>query len=161
MNKKITDFIKNKHNVTIVIILIIGVLFMLLPGNLKKQTDKTTFSAEEPNYSEELKNILSKIKGVGAVEVMITYSATSEKRLAYETKSDKTDKGESGYEENTDNQAVMANGEPFILSQSYPAVKGVVVIAKGASDAKVKADILEAVTTAFNIAPHKVCILEK
>ena len=92
---------------------------------------------------------------------MITYSNTSEKQLAYETKSDKTDRGDSGYEINTDKQAVLSDGEPVILSKSYPTVKGVVVIAEGAGNSKVKADILEAVTTAFNIASHKVCILEK
>jgi len=161
LNKKISNFIKNRHNITIIIILIIGTLLMLLPGAFEKKPEKTTLLAEEPNYTEELKKILSEIKGAGDVEVMITYLQTSEKRLAYETKSDKYDRGDSGYEENTDRQAVLSSGEPVVLSQSYPKVKGVVVIAKGASDAKVKADILEAVTTAFDIASHKVCVLEK
>lgn len=161
MNKKIAIFFKNKNNIIIVIILIIGTLFMLFPGTEKKQTEKTTVSEEELSYSEDLKKILSKIKGVGDVEVMITYSLTSEKRLAYETKSDKSDRGDSGYEESTDKQAVMSGGEPVILSKSYPKVKGVVVIAEGAESSKVKSDILEAVITAFDIPSHKVCILEK
>ena len=78
-----------------------------------------------------------------------------------EIKSDKTDRGNSGYEENTNKQAVLSGGEPVILSKSYPKVKGVVVIAEGAGNTNVKANILDAVTTAFNIASHKVCILEK
>lgn len=134
---------------------------MLLPSTEKKQPEIPAFSDTEPNYNEELKKILSKIKGVGDVEVMITYSATSEKQLAYEIKSDKADRGNSGYEENTNKQAVLSDGEPVILSKSYPKVKGVVVIAEGAENTYVKANILDAVTTAFNIASHKVCILEK
>lgn len=161
MNKKYVNFFKNKNNIIIVIILIIGTLFMLLPSTEKKQPETPAFSDAEPNYNQELKKILSKIKGVGDVEVMITYSATSEKQLAYEIKSDKTDRGNSGYEENTNKQAVLSDGEPVILSKSYPKVKGVVVIAEGAGNTNVKANILDAVTTAFNIASHKVCILEK
>lgn len=161
MNKKYVNFLKNKNNIIIVIILIIGTLFMLLPSTEKKQPEIPAFSDTEPNYNEELKKILSKIKGVGDVEVMITYSATSEKQLAYEIKSDKADRGNSGYEENTNKQAVLSDGEPVILSKSYPKVKGVVVIAEGAENTYVKANILDAVTTAFNIASHKVCILEK
>ena len=134
---------------------------MLLPSTEKKQPETPVFSDSDPDYNEELKKILSKIKGVGDVEVMITYSETSEKQLAYEIKSDKADRGNSGYEENTDKQAVLSDGEPVILSKSYPKVKGVVVIAEGAGNTNVKANILDAVTTAFNIASHKVCILEK
>lgn len=161
MNKKIMDFLKNKNNIIILIILIIGTLFMLLPATDKKQPEKTLGAEDEIDYGEELREILSKIKGVGDVEVMITYSQTSEKRLAYETQSGRSERGDSGYEENTDKQAIISDGAPVILSQTYPKVKGVVVIAEGAANSRVRADILEAVTTAFDIASHKVCILEK
>lgn len=161
MIKKILDFIKNKNNRIILIILIIGTLFMLFPSAPKKQPEKTQPSQEETDDSERLTQILSHIKGAGKVEVMVTYAQTSEKRLAYETKSGKSDRGSAGYEENTDKQAVMSDGEPVVLSKTYPRVKGVVVIAEGAADAKVKTDIQDAVVTAFGIARHKVCVLEK
>lgn len=160
MNKKFMDFLKNKNNRIILIILIIGTLFMLVPGREKKQPEPAA-AEEKLDESERLCEMLSMIKGAGDVEVMVTYSGTEEKRLAYETKSGKTDRGDSGYEENLDKQAIMADGEPVILSKSYPKVKGVVVIAEGAGDSKVKAAITEAVMTALDIAPHKVCILEK
>ena len=160
MNKKITNFFKNRNNIIILTILIIGTLFMLIPSPDRKKTKDLPVTEEEHDYSQELKFILSKIKGVGDVEVMITYKASSEKKLAYETRSDKSDRGDSGYDESSEKEAIMSDGEPVILSRSYPTVKGVVVIAEGASDSRVKADILEAVITAFDIAPHKVCILE-
>ena len=160
LNKKLPEFIKNKNNIIILIILIIGTLFMIIPGN-PKQMPQENERIETYNDEERLKEILSLISGAGDVEVMVTYSGTEEKRLAYETKSGKNDRGDSGYEENLDKQAVMADGEPFILSKTYPKVKGVVVIAEGAKDSNVRAAILEAVITAFDIAPHKVCILEK
>lgn len=161
MNKKITNFLKNRNNIIIITILIIGTLFMLIPATDNKEAEKKPFTEEEHNSEEELKFILSKIKGVGDVEVMITYKASSEKRLAYETRTNKSDRGDSGYDESAEKQAVMSEGEPVVLSRSYPTVKGVVVIAEGAANSKVRSDILEAVVTAFDIASHKVCILEK
>ncbi len=158
--KKLSDFTKNKNNIIILIILIIGTMFMLIPSEKKKEVQEAPIS-DGYNDEEKLKKILSLISGAGDVEVMVTYSGTEEKRLSYETKSGKYDRGDSGYEENLDKQVVMASGEPFISSKIYPKVKGVVVIAEGAENSSVRAAILEAVTTAFSIAPHKVCILEK
>lgn len=160
LNKKLSEFAKNKNNIIILIILIIGTLFMIIPGKDKDEPEEKTIT-QTYNYEEKLEEILSLINGAGDVEVMITYSGSEEKRLAYETKSGKNDRGDSGYEENIDKQAVMADGEPFVLSKTYPKVKGVVVIAEGARDSNVRAAILEAVITAFDIASHKVCILEK
>lgn len=92
---------------------------------------------------------------------MVTYAKTFEQNPAYEIKSDISNRGETGYEENSERQLVTVDGEPVILSQTYPKVKGVVVTAEGAANPKVKADILDAVGTAFGIASHKICILEK
>ena len=55
----------------------------------------------------------------------------------------------------------MSDGSPVILAKTYPKVKGVVVITKGCDNPETKAAILDAVTTAFDIAPHKVCILNQ
>lgn len=161
MNKKIDVFLKNKNNRIILIIFIIGAVFMLFPTGSKK-TEKVPSSTEESvDYEQRLAEILSEIKGVGRVEVMVTYSESTENNPAYDVKTDKSDRGTDGYDESVERQPVMADGEPVILSKTYPKVKGVVVIAEGAGDLRVAADITDAVTTVFAIAPHKVCILER
>lgn len=156
MNKKLMEFFKKKNNIIIIIILIIGTLLMLLPSPKKKTED-----IEQYNDDERLRMILSEIDGVRDVSVMVTFSGTVESNLAYEIQSNTFDRGAEGLEETVDKKVIMDDDGPFIQSKSYPKVKGVVVIAKGAENAKVKADILEAVMTAYDIAPHKVCILSK
>ncbi len=160
MSKKFIDFFKNKNNRMIIIILIIGTLFMILPGKKESEPQKVK-SEQKADESQALKELLAKIRGVGKVEVMITYSETEEKRLAYEEKSGRTDRGDSGYEENIAREAIMADGEPVILSKVYPKVKGVVVIAEGAGNPQVCSAISQAVMTALDVAPHRVCILER
>ena len=54
----------------------------------------------------------------------------------------------------------MSDGEPFVVKEIYPEIKGVVVVSDGADDIIVKQNILEAVTTALAIAPHKVCVVK-
>ncbi len=156
MNKKLMEFFKKKNNIIITIILIIGTLLMLLPSPKKKAED-----IEQYNDDERLRMILSEIDGVRDVSVMVTFSGTVESNLAYEIQSNTFDRGSEGLEETVDKKVIMDDDGPFIQSKSYPKVKGVVVIAKGAENAKVKADILDAVMTAYDIAPHKVCILSK
>lgn len=154
---KIFSKIKNRNY--IYIILIIGAAFMLLfPGTEKK----SAVEQEEVKISEEtrLEKILSEMEGVGEVSVMITYYASSEKALAYETKiSRKSDTTGISDAESSDEKAVMSDGEPVVLREVYPEVKGVVVIAEGAANVKVKKAICEAVSTALGIAMHKICVL--
>ncbi len=158
MDKRIGEIFKNKNNTVIIIILIIGIVLLMFPA---KSAEKTVPQESTTNDEERLSQILSSIKGVRDAEVMITYSSSEEKRLAYKTRTEKSDRGEAGYEEGVDREAIMANGEPVILSKLYPKVKGVVVIAEGVGMAGTRAEVLEAVTTAFDISPNKVCILEK
>lgn len=158
MDKRIVEIFKNKNNAVIIIILIIGIVLLMLPTKGEVQPEPTESIT---NDEERLGRIISSIKGVSNADVMITYSTSEEKRIAYETKTEKSDRGEAGYEEGLDKEAIMANGEPVILSKIYPKVKGVVVIAEGVGSVGARSEILEAVTTAFDISPNKVCILEK
>lgn len=158
--KKISEFIKNKNNRILIIILIIGIIIMLIPSKKKAEVPAEKEKIEEYDDSERLAEIISQIDGVGRVKVMVTYSKTAENILAFDTKSEKTSGKDSGSDESIDKQAIMSDGTPVILAKTYPKVKGVVVIAKGCDNPKTKSAISEAVTTAFDIAPHKVCILD-
>lgn len=119
---------------------------------------------KERVISEEkrLEEILTHIEGAGDVSVMVTYYASNEKILAYEKKTDKKGETSNGYGgESSDEKAVMADGEPVVLSEVYPSVRGVVVIAEGAGRPTVNQAITEAVSTALGIAVHKICVLPK
>ena len=163
--KKIYKKLKSSHNSYIIIIILVGVLFMLFPTNDKEKKAVNSSNQIQINYEEELENILSKVSGVGDVDVMLTYSSSFEKSIAYEKNSTKNEKkdGDNTIINEIDSQTnvVLSSGEPFVLKEIYPEIKGVIVVADGADSIFVKQNIIDAVTTALNIAPHKVCVVKK
>ena len=155
-------FSKIRNTNYIYVILIIGAAVMLLSPGIGKRTPKPVASEKIISEEARLEDILSKTEGVGEVSVMITYYASSEKALAYETKTNRrSDSSGVPDAESSDEKAVMSDGEPVILREIYPDVKGVVVIADGAKDPTVKQAVCEAVSTSLGIAMHKICVLPK
>ena len=153
MNKEeAIKFFKNKNNVLIAVILIIGVVLMLssLPTP-KKQT-----SVPPPSDEESLCRILSEIDGVGEVNVMITYYGSAKKDIAYETKTNSSD----GEKTNEDKKAVISDGAPMVVKEVYPKVKGVVITAQGANNAAVNRKLMEAATAALDVPEYRVCICQ-
>ena len=86
---------------------------------------------------------------------MITYYSSSEKNIAYETKVSSREK-----EESEDKKAVMTDGEPMVVKEVYPKVRGVIVTATGAEI--VQSEVLfRAVTASLDVPAHRICIFKK
>lgn len=94
-----------------------------------EETGTTGATAEEQRLSQ----ILSQIKGVGKVEVMITY------------------------EEKEAEQTMFSGSQ----SSQAQGVKGVIVAAEGAGNPVIKSDIISAITSAFGIPAGNVMVFEK
>lgn len=152
---------KKKNNLLICVILIIGVVLMVA-GVPKK--DKTAVESvgtlKVEDEERRLADILSQIEGVGNVSVMITYYSSTEKSIAYETKNN-TAQAEDKSEKSEDKKAIMTGGEPMVVKEVYPKVKGVIVTAKGAGNSAVRKSVSDAVAAALDVPAHKICIFEK
>ncbi len=150
MNKEeALKFLKNKNNLMIIGVIILGILFMTaFTDTGKKEEDQKNVDVQE----QRLEKILSDIEGAGEVGVMITYEDTGEKDIAYEKR-----KNDTSYDE----KAVMADGAPLVIKETGPAVKGVIVTADGANDIKVKKALTEAVSAVLGVEPHKICIYKR
>lgn len=167
MGETVEKLLKNMHifgNRYIYIVLLVGVAFMLFAGG-RPSGKKVEQPAEEPfSEAQQLEETIADIEGVGAVRVMVTYYSGVENDLAFETKKSSNQKDVAGTvleEEQLDTKAVLSDGAPVVVKKLYPKVKGVVVVAEGAGDVKVKKSIQDAVVTALDVAVHKVCVLEK
>lgn len=155
MNKEALEkLLKNKNNQIICIILIIGIVFMLISGGGAKK-DKAVKETVRTDDETRLSEILSRIDGAGKVSVMITYYSTAEKDIAYETRKSASSLAGDGSE---DKKAVMTDGEPMVLKEVYPKVKGVIVTAEGGGSAAVRQAISGAVTAVLDVPAHRVCI---
>ncbi len=122
----------------------------------------------EQRQKEELKNILSKIEGVGNVDVMIYFESGEEQvpavdvnRSVSTTEENDNSGGKRQITQNNDgSKVVIANtgnsNEPLILKRYKPKVTGVIIVAEGAEDGKIQYEMTKAVANFYNIPDNKV-----
>lgn len=123
-------------------------------------------SSEEYSSSEEytqslenkLKNVISKISGVGEANVIITLESGFTYEYATDTETKTITSG--GTETTLTTQTViLVNGQPVVVKQIYPVVKGVVIVAKGAENFAVKMKIISACETVLKTPSEKITVL--
>ncbi|MDF2512705.1 MAG: hypothetical protein K0S04_2571 [Herbinix sp.] len=141
------------------------------------QKDSNTTSYDSNTYITEmenkLENVLSKVSGIGDVEVMITLKASPE-QVALKDKPSTQESvnevdGEGGSRTNNnitrEDSTVLVtnengNSQPYIIQELEPEVEGVLVIAGGGDNAKIKLDVIEAAQVLFDIPAHKVKVMK-
>lgn len=126
------------------------------------------------NYvNQNLKNILEQIEGVSNVSVMVSFSSTEKSIYQNDVKTQDNQTVESDQkggtrrinQRNQETQVVMIdkNGtkEPVVIGKEQPAVKGCIVVAAGASQPAIRAEIMDAVSTVLAIPDYQVKVLQK
>lgn len=131
---------------------------------------------QETDYIRQLESrleeILSAVKDIGRVKVMITANRTVQKNVLQDekkewdqmTEMDSAGGSRTSVSEKKEGTTVFYDiaGEniPYILSETYPEVIGVVVIAQGSGVGRVDMDILNAVQVLFDVPAHKIRIMK-
>ncbi|MDI3256607.1 MAG: stage III sporulation protein AG [Kyrpidia sp.] len=125
--------------------------------------------AYEHAYEEQLTHLLSRLQGVQNVRVMVNVDSTEEVVYARNDQDQRqtineTDKqGGTRVTTNlTSNDQVVLTGqgsEPLVVKRLRPQVRGVMVVAKGAEDARIQAEIVQAVQAALGVPPHRIAVL--
>lgn len=135
-------------------------------------TNQTAQSSSLSDYEKRLKEVLSKVEGVGRVEVMITEKESKElvvlkdKPYTQETLNETDQSGGTRISSSTKSEedTVLSGGtgstaEPFITKEIAAQVEGVLVIAEGGANGDVAADITAAVQALFGVPAHKIKVL--
>lgn len=123
--------------------------------NYKKLASEEVVNEEE-SLETKLENILSNINGVGNVKVLLTYNETEELVPVYnETdKKSTTNETDSGggtrtiEELDNSKEVIYQNNEVVIQKKVSPKIEGAIITAKGANNATVKTNIIQAVEAA-------------
>lgn len=153
------------------------IVIAIMPDGKKEEnvsTDsevKTSASeTENKDLEDKLTEILSKINGAGDLDVMITFQSSEEIVPAYNsntttetTKEQDSSGGERTTTSSTQNKTMITSNsnDPVILKTSEAEIKGVIVVASGANDPKVKELLYDAVKTSLQISGHQVEIYAK
>lgn len=127
---------------------------------------------QEQNLSQKLESILSKIQGVGDVNVFINYSESSEVVAMYNenSKSSTTEETDASggvrKVQETDSQKDIIYQEnegvktPMTKKVVEPKIEGAIITAKGANNIDIKTNIIQAVEAVTGLATHKIQVFE-
>ena len=139
------------------LILVLGIGFMLMPvsGETKEET-VVVESRSTLDIASSLEEILSKIEGVGKVNVMLT-PATGEITI-YQTD---TDHAGDSYREDTVLVTDSARGQNGLVRQILPATyQGAIIVCQGGDRASVKLAIVEAVSSVTGLTSNHITVLK-
>lgn len=136
------------------------------------ENNNVNFQASNTDLETRLENILSKIEGVGKVEVLINYSETEQVVAMYnenkkETATEEQDEagGTRVIKENDVQKDVIyqeKDGEKIPITQKtiMPKIEGTIITAEGAGSTEVQEKIINAVEAATGLASHKIQVFE-
>lgn len=163
--KEIFQKFKSIKNFEIIVALIIIAVTLLIYFNVNDKKvenvkeDSTTSLTDD--LEERLANILKEIDGVGEVSVMITFDSTVEQVTASNNNAQSTTTQNGVNSTTTSTQTaspIISNQNVIVLQEKMPEILGVIVVAEGAKDMKVKLNILSAVSTALDINQNSIQI---
>ncbi|MDF2922002.1 MAG: spoIIIAG [Paenibacillaceae bacterium] len=135
--------------------------------------EQASFRDYEQAYEARLREILTKIVGVGEVEVMVTIDSTEELQVEKNVKDSQqvtNEKGNNGetrhitdMSRTTDAVLMNQSGDqtPLIVKTTKPKIRGVVVVAKGAENATVKLLISDAVERGLEVPAHRISVIPR
>ena len=161
IQSKISTFIQKYKYV--VIILLIGILLMLFPGNIfhsEKEVQNTEKPKQTQSVQMQLENILSYIQGAGEVKVML--KELSGEETVYQTNED-VSISENSTDRKTDVITVTdqnRNEQGLIKQVNPPQYLGAVIICQGGDDPKVRLAITDAVSKITGLGADKIAVLK-
>lgn len=169
-------FINNLFIILLISIMILIASNVFLDSNKENEEYVIDEQPKEYNYNTEndysdylekkLVNILSKLNGVGKVNVMITLEDSVEKVTAANSTTTTEKSVENDSEGGTREvvredlivQVVTKGNDDslMIVKEVQPTVQGVIVVADGANDPEVRETLYDAVKTVLGVKANKV-----
>lgn len=137
--------------VCVIALLIFTEQFDFFGGDTENVDNGTAvdFETYVSNLENKLVQTISNIDGVGKTTVAITFADSVKKIYAYETVAETS----GGTEER---ELVLYKGEPIVLKEEMPEILGVVVVAKGATNAAVRLNIVRTVQVLLGVSYDKI-----
>jgi stage III sporulation protein AG len=138
-------------------VVLAGLALMLLPGKEEKPTATAVpESRQEVSMEESLESILSKMQGVGRVEVLLTQSQGSRTIFV---------RDESTSSDSMKTDAVIltdaSRAQKGLVSQVIPPVYlGAIVVCQGGASPEVRLAVVEAVCDATGLSADKISVLK-
>ena len=147
----------------VIIIMIIGILFLLLPSGNNTSSEKAVISEHADNIlsvEDQLSQVLSYVKGAGKVQVMLSI-ASGEETLYQTNENHSLDADRQS--NNIDTVTITDSGrnQSGLVRQVNPAVySGAIIVCQGADDPAVRLSIIDAVSKITGLRTDKISVLK-
>lgn len=157
MIKNFFEKLKKVKNIEIIIAVVLCVIVLIIffaDFSPKKQETASTFELYASQLESKLENILSKIEGVGKVEVALTYNGQIKQVFAVNTQTQSNGTGTT-----TKTEIVLVDGSPLVEEEILPQIIGVLIVMQGANNGVTRLRVIEAVTALLNIDKDQIKIM--
>ena len=176
--KALREKTKGKKNLEMIIVVVLVLIILAIyfsswggggqNNEAKANSPPPESGNAEKSMEERLESVLSKIGGAGQVKAMITYESSSElvPAMSQDRQTQQTEENDASGKNRTqsttsENQAPITVGgqngtQALVLREDEPAIRGVIIVAQGASSVQVRLDLIRATTTVLNIPQNKV-----
>lgn len=145
------DIIK-KVKIEYLIVIALGVVALFIFASSRNETVQTvSVDGYVSEIENKLEGCLSKVKGAGKVEVIVSVGCGMENVLA--TKNELQPDG------SVIESPLIINGKTVIIKEKYPEISGVIIVSQGANNLSVRMDLLDATTCFLNVSSDKIQIL--
>ncbi len=174
-------------NIRLILLGLVGIILMVTGGFLSKDSSDTKSMVRESNrinvtaspaarsYEENLEarlaNLLSQVKGAGAVGVHISLENNglqeNARNVVKESKTVQEKDNAGGIRTTTETkesvQVLLSKKDgidkPIVIKETKPIIRGVLVIAEGATDSIVKSNLIKAVEFGLGIPAYRITVL--
>lgn len=172
MDKKFfQDLFKNKKILLLGIAALLGICLILASQGsetkVKNEQNSKTHSPSLDLYTStlesRLESVVSNISGAGKANVFITFDSTFETVYLSNARLDESKTNTDTQKKTTEKSLATlhtgsANQEPVVVKQLCPKISGVLIVCKGGEISTVKNNIINAVSTAFDISKSKIYV---
>lgn len=141
--------------------------------NLDPTQEEQISETKQEQLKEQLENTLRKVEGVGDVEVAITMESTGAKIIEKDIPSNDSQTSQQDSQGGTQESTVRSQEEttvytkdsqgnqlPYVVSETAPQIRGVIVVAQGGNDPVIVQQIQEAVMALFHVEAHKIKVMK-
>jgi stage III sporulation protein AG len=171
---KVLDRLSDKQKklvswLAIAVLIVVGFLMVQPPKQQfgtptqaeTKNSSNLDFAAEAQYIEKRLSELLSAVAGIRRADVFVTLERGTRLNIAEESTYEQRNNAET---RRTTTPALVRSGQsesPIVLEETWPQIRGVLVVADGADDPQVRFTIAHAVQTVLQIEMYRIEVLPR
>ena len=148
----------------VALVVLIGAVLLLWPSGKQTTSGRSSdaMPAKAQDVQGEMEEILSKISGVGQVQVMLTVDTDGTRQLAQDTELSYSGSTAAPEDYSRRSEAVVVdNGDgdqTVVIQTQYPTYRGALVVCQGGDRAEVKLAVTEAVAALTGLTADRITV---